>query len=205
MSGSGGYGVTPGLPRMIGAVLLLLAVYAGINPSSAWAESPLRLMSPEQGWMIELETPALDETEQFSSYQRYRFFGKSDEGFFISLHVEPMLAEVVSPAACREAFFGEGAPALDVIDPSGLTFKAKPRPAVHYSLPINYKGQQLQMPNTHYFFLVNGFCADLHIGASPLYDGGQGKAYGTVARQIQQSIGISIVGHARSEYRAGGD
>lgn len=160
------------------------------------AESALTLSSAEQGWALQFNSPTLMDIEESSSERRYRFFGKSAEGFFLSLHVEPLFAETISAQSCWSKYHAGGPHFPEIVDKQSVTIVLGDIPEVHYQARLQFRGKELSMPNTHYYFIMNGHCADLHMAATPVYDQKNEVPYVEVARRIKHSLvnGERVIG-----------
>lgn len=173
--------------RKVLPVTLLLLNAQGV----AHADELIHLSSPEQGWALQFEGPAITPVEETSSVSRYRFYGKTAEGFFLSLHVEPLLAEEISPQSCWAKYHAGGWNLPDFVDKSSFHTVVAAIPEVHYSAVIRYKERSLSMPNSHYYFTVNGYCADLHLASKPLVGQPVNLAYEALAKRLKSSLVIS--------------
>jgi hypothetical protein len=156
--------------------------------STASADESVLLASAEQGWALQFMTPALIDREESSSASRYRFFGKSRDGFFLSLHVEPLPGGEISSGSCWAKYHAGGLNLPDIVDKQSVSTIAGDVFEVHYQARIQFRGQELAMPNTHYYFMLNGHCADLHMAATPVYDQKSGRTYPAVATLVKDSL-----------------
>lgn len=136
-------------------------------PASA---QELALSSSAQDWSLSLKLPKLRAIDIYNSAERYRYFGKSDEGVFMSLHVEPVVASVPgSHQHCKSRYWTSEHEKLKEVQKGSVVFSSAPNyEQVSYDYTLSIRGQQFAMPNTHFYFLVgDDLCADLHLGASP--------------------------------------
>jgi len=152
------------------------------------AENTQNLTSKEQGWAVRFTSPVLNQKEVTSSEIRYRFFGHTKDGFFLSLHVEPFFDQ---RKLCREQHIVDGSSFLDIVDLQSVRMIDQDIQEVHYNARIQYKNTEYMMPNTHYYFSVNGHCADLHFGATPTYDTHHEKSFDQLAKELKDSLLIT--------------
>ena len=152
------------------------------------AEGVQSLLSKEQGWAISFTSPILKHKEVSSSEIRYRFFGRTNDGFFLSLHVEPFFGEENTPQSCREKYISNDSSFLEFVDLKSVRMEGQ---EVHYNARIQHKNHEYMMPNSHYYFSVNGHCADLHFGAMPTYDAGHEKSFDQLGKELKESLLIS--------------
>ncbi len=172
---------------------LIIGVSAAALMTSgvARADTLIHLASPEQGWALQFEGPAIKTVEESSTETRYRFYGKTADGFFLSLHVEPLLAEEISPQACWAKYHGGEWNLPEFVDKRSFETVSSAIPEVHYSAKLKYKEKTLSMPNSHFYFTVNGYCADLHLAAKPGFDKPGRVAYDALTRALKSSLTIS--------------
>jgi len=135
---------------------------------SAMAD-PIVLSSAHQGWSTGFDAPELHHKEVSSSELLYRFSGSTGDGVFLSLHVSPLTRRGATKTECRTHY----QPITDkilMIDRQSIKIEALASlETMSYNAKIEYKNKVYNMPNTHFYFMLNGHCADLHVAASPLY------------------------------------
>jgi len=163
-------------------------VYAIFTLSASAADNTQNLTSKEQGWAVRFTSPVLSQKEETSSEIRYRFFGRTKDGFFLSLHVEPFFNQQKS---CREQYIVDESSFLDIVDLQSVRMIDQNIQEMHYNARIQYKNTEYMMANTHYYFLVNGHCADLHFGATPTYDAHHDKSFNQLAKELKDSLLIT--------------
>ena len=155
------------------------------------AEGTQSLSSKEQGWTVRFTGPVLDQKEVISSEIGYRFFGRTKGGFFLSLHVEPFFDQNNQQTSCRERYIVDDSSFLGIVDLQSIRMIEEDVQEVHYNARVQYKNTEYMMPNTHYYFSVNGHCADLHFGATPTYDARHEKSFDQLGRDLKDSLFIS--------------
>jgi len=172
-------------------VIRCCVVYAMSALPVIAAEGTQSLSSKEQGWAVRFTSPVLDQREVTSSEIRYRFFGRTKDGFFLSLHVEPFFDQENQQVSCREQYIVNDSSFLDIVDLQSIQMIDQDIQEVHYNARVQYKNTEYLMPNTHYYFSVNGHCADLHFGATPIYDAKHEKSFDQLGRELKDSLFIS--------------
>ena len=139
---------------------------------------------------MQFEGPAITPVEETSSVSRYRFTARPLKDSFFRFTssrylprkfrlraVGPNTMPGLEPAGfCRQSSFHTVVAAI---------------PEVHYSAVIRYKERSLSMPNSHYYFTVNGYCADLHLASKPLVGQPVNLAYEALAKRLKSSLVIS--------------
>ncbi len=173
-------------------MVLMFSLLAGFMRPVAVSAETLPLSSPEQGWSLRFDAPPLDYQEISSSEIRYRFFGRTRDGFFLSLHVEPFFPQDPKSLSCRQQYIRDASSLPSIVMSESLVIVDQDVQSVYYNALIQYKQQQYQMPNRHYFFELNGYCADLHIGASPTYDKFEKHRFVKVADLLKESLSVDV-------------
>jgi hypothetical protein len=146
----------------------LLASLMLLIPITAMAE-PIALTSAYQGWSTVIDAPELRHKNVSSSELAYRFLGSGDEGVFLSLHVSPLNYRNMTKKECRMHYQSKTSN-ISILDPQTIKIEELALlETMSYDAKIEYKNKVYDMPNTHFYFMLNGHCADLHVGASPTY------------------------------------
>jgi len=137
-------------------------------PLTTMAE-PIVLASAHQGWATVIDAPELRHKNVSSSELAYRFSGSNDEGVFLSLHVSPLSQQSATKTECR-MHYQPITSNIRMVDRQTIKIEELASlDTVSYDAKIEYKNKVYNMPNTHFYFMLNGHCADLHVGASPTY------------------------------------
>lgn len=150
----------------------------------------LALDSEAQGWAVRFEAPVFDYKEMTSSEIRYRFFGRTNSGLFLSLHVEPNMASE-RMGSCMDKYVALHDRLPDIVDRQTIIITDGDIQTVNYFARIDFKGDEYMMPNTHYYFPIKGYCADLHLGATPVYDKQNRKSFERLAEEVKKSLTIN--------------
>ena len=168
-------GLTPlGFDFLVSFIVLL--------PLTAMAD-PMVLTSADQGWSTIIDAPELHNKNSSSSELAYSFSGSSDDGVFLSLHVGPLSQQNTTKTECRAHYQSVTSDIL-MIDRQTIKLEEfATLDSISYDAKIEYKNKVYDMPNTHFYFTLNGHCADLHVGASPNY-----KKFEQVVIDIRSSI-----------------
>ena len=146
--------------KLLGAAMLVL---------SPWVDG-LELSSLEQGWQLKVATPELQTVAQSQTNGQFKYFGKTQDGLFISLHVASIPVAVQSHQECIDHYWPNRSPSSLQVDLASINFSERPTfEAVTYNYRISHAQRTWDIPNAHFYFAINGQCADLHVGASPRY------------------------------------
>jgi len=130
---------------------------------------PVALSSTEQGWATVFDVPKLSHKEVSSSELHYRFSGSTGDGVYVSLYVNLLNQRNTTKKECRAHYQSKTSRLLMVDQRTIKIEKLVMLDMVSYKAKIEFKNKMYDMPNTHFYFMLNGHCADLHVGGSPSY------------------------------------
>lgn len=126
------------------------------------ADEAFRISSSVQNWSASFQLANAQPIEIVDRAKYFKFFSKTPDGLWLSIHVEHTDNKYATHASCKQQY---------LIDVQKLalseTINSPTFEQVFYEIDLLHKGQKFKMKHTNIYKTFRNFCLDLHIAATP--------------------------------------